>query len=158
VIRLGLRLAVAGGREAVLRLVVIAAAVALGVGMLLGILAAVNAVQLQGDRFAILNTSASTPGRPGADPLWWVARQDMYDMRVIDRIDVAATGPSTSPPTGRTRRCRRGSGAYPRRGSTSSRRRSATCWPPCHPTSSATGTRATEWERSDARRCPARPI
>jgi hypothetical protein len=100
VIRLGLRLAVTGGREAVLRLVVIAAAVALGVGMLLGILAAINAVQLQGDRYAIMNTAASTPGRPGADPLWWSANQDMYDNRVIDRIDVAATGPNSPVPPG----------------------------------------------------------
>ena len=61
-IRLGLRLAI--GREAILRLVMIAVAVALGVGMLLGILAWINAVQKQGDRYAIINTSATTPGTP----------------------------------------------------------------------------------------------
>jgi hypothetical protein len=44
VIRLGLRLAVSGGREAVIRLVLLAAAVGLGVGLLLTAVAATNAV------------------------------------------------------------------------------------------------------------------
>jgi hypothetical protein len=99
-IRFGLRLAVTGGREAVVRLVVLAAAVTLGVGMLLSILAGINALQAQGDRYAILNTGASTPAAPGADPLWWSVRRDMYDFRVIDRIDVAATGPHSPVPPG----------------------------------------------------------
>ena len=62
VIRLGLRLAVAGGREAVARLAVIAAAVALGVGLLLTTLAGINAVDAQNDRYAWLET-----GYAGAD-------------------------------------------------------------------------------------------
>jgi hypothetical protein len=99
-IRLGLRLAVAGGREAIVRLVIIAAAVALGVGMLLGILATINAVQAQGDRYAWLSTDAATRAEAGADPLWWSVRQDMYDMRLIDRIDVGATGPNSPVPPG----------------------------------------------------------
>lgn len=99
-IRLGLRLAVAGGREAVVRLVIITAAVALGVGMLLSILAAINAVQQQGDRYAILNTTEATPGKPGADPLWWAQRHDVYHRRSIDRIDVAAVGPAAPVPPG----------------------------------------------------------
>ena len=48
-IRLGLRLAVSGGREAVVRLVVVAAAVGIGVGLLLTVAAAVNAVNVQND-------------------------------------------------------------------------------------------------------------
>ncbi|GAA0955620.1 ABC transporter permease [Virgisporangium aurantiacum] len=99
-IRLAMRLAVAGGREAILRLAIIAVAVALGVGMLLGILAGLNAVQLQGDRYAILNTGEGTPGEPGADPLWWSLRTDMFDNTVIDRIDLAATGPNSPVPPG----------------------------------------------------------
>lgn len=99
-ISLAVRLAVAGGREAVVRLVTIAAAVALGVGMLLGILAGLNAVQEQGDRYAILSTGPGTSGTPGADPLWWSLRQDMFDDTVIDRIDVAATGPDAPVPPG----------------------------------------------------------
>jgi hypothetical protein len=99
-IRLAMRLAVAGGREAILRLVTIAAAVALGVGMLLGILAGLNAVQTQGDRYAILSTGAGTPAKPGADPLWWSQRLDIFDNTVIDRLDVAATGPNSPVPPG----------------------------------------------------------
>ena len=55
-IRLGLRLAVAGGREAAVRLVVIAVAVALGVGLLLATLAGINAVNAQNARYAWLET------------------------------------------------------------------------------------------------------
>jgi hypothetical protein len=99
-IRLGLRLAVTGGREAVVRLVIITAAVALGVGMLLSILAAINAVQKQGDRYAILNTSPATRAKPGADPLWWAQRHDIYNRTAIDRIDVAALGPNSPVPPG----------------------------------------------------------
>ncbi|MFJ4674778.1 FtsX-like permease family protein [Kitasatospora sp. NPDC088783] len=55
-IRLGLRLAVSGGREALTRLLVTAVAVAVGVGLLLTTLAAVNAVHAQNDRYAWLNT------------------------------------------------------------------------------------------------------
>jgi hypothetical protein len=56
VIRLGLRLAVSGGREAVVRLIVLAAAVGIGVGLLLAVVAAVNAVGVQNDRYAWLDT------------------------------------------------------------------------------------------------------
>jgi hypothetical protein len=64
----GLRLAVAGGREALTRLVIIAAAVSVGAGLLLATLAGVNAVNAQLTRYASLYPHASTGG--GADPLW----------------------------------------------------------------------------------------
>ena len=61
-IRLGLRIAVAGGREAVVRLATIATAVAIGVGLLLVTLAGINAVNAQNARYAWLNTSTgNTP-------------------------------------------------------------------------------------------------
>jgi hypothetical protein len=63
VIRLGLRLAVSGGREAVVRLVVLAVAVGIGVGLLLTVVSAVNAVGTQNDRYAWLDTG--TPGAAG---------------------------------------------------------------------------------------------
>jgi hypothetical protein len=47
VIRLGLRLTLNGGREAAVRLVITALAVALGVGMLLITLAGINAINAQ---------------------------------------------------------------------------------------------------------------
>jgi len=50
VIRFGLRLTLRGGREAVTRLVLIATAVAIGVGLLLCTLAGINAVNTQNAR------------------------------------------------------------------------------------------------------------
>jgi len=104
VIRLGLRLTLAGGREAAVRLAVIAAAVALGVGMLLATLAAVNATGTQNDRNAWLNTGAPQPAQQSApqagDPLWWLLRPEGFEGRTIGRIDVAATGPRSPVPPG----------------------------------------------------------
>jgi hypothetical protein len=94
----GLRLAVAGGREALTRLVVIAAAVAVGAGLLLATLAGVNAVNAQLTRYAAMFPIASTGGE--ADPLWWSTRQDYFQGKQIVRIDVAATGPSAPTPIG----------------------------------------------------------
>ena len=51
-IRFGLRLTLRGGRDAATRLVLIATAVAIGVGLLLATLAGLNAVNTQNARFA----------------------------------------------------------------------------------------------------------
>ncbi|SCF14168.1 ABC transporter permease [Micromonospora chokoriensis] len=96
-IRFGLRLAVAGGREALTRLLVIAAAVAVGSGLLLTTLAGVNATNAQLTRYASMYPNASTGD---ADKLWWSTRQDYFQGRQIIRIDVAATGPSAPTPVG----------------------------------------------------------
>jgi hypothetical protein len=102
VIRLGLRLTLAGGREAAVRLIVTAAAVALGAGLLLVTLAGINAVNAQRDRYAWLGTGAGrpSPARPAdgsasahaAEPLWWRLSADQLGGTAIDRVDVAATG------------------------------------------------------------------
>ena len=97
-IGLGLRLAVAGGREAFTRLVTIAAAVALGAGLLLATLAGLNAVNAQLTRYASLYPHASTGG--GADPLWWSTRRDYFQGKQIVRVDVAATGAGSPTPVG----------------------------------------------------------
>ncbi|MEU8169844.1 FtsX-like permease family protein [Micromonospora sp. NPDC049004] len=97
-IRFGLRLALAGGREALTRLLVIAAAVAIGSGLLLTTLAGVNAVDAQLTRYASIYPQASTAG--AADPLWWSTRDDFFHGKPILRIDVAATGPSAPIPAG----------------------------------------------------------
>lgn len=97
-IGLGLRLAVAGGREALTRLVIIAAAVAVGAGLLLATIAGVNAVNTQLTRYAAMFPQASTGGNP--DALWWSTREDYFHGRQIFRIDVAATGPSAPVPSG----------------------------------------------------------
>ena len=100
-IRLGLRLTLQSGREPMLRVLVTAAAVALGVGLLLAALAGVNGLHAQTDRGAWLDTSAqasrptSTSGR-----LWWLSSTDQFGNQAIDRIDVAATGPNAPVPPG----------------------------------------------------------
>jgi len=104
VIRLGLRLTLAGGREAVVRLVLLVASVGLGVGLLLIAVAGVNAVNTQNGRYAWLSTgnavAADSAAKTSADPLWWLIRADRFDGQLIGRIDVAATGPTSPVPPG----------------------------------------------------------
>ena len=106
-ISLGLRLTVAGGKEAVTRLAMIAVAVAIGVGLLLTTLAGLNAVKNQNARYAWLETGYTAPGTPGiatttthTDPVWWKLSVDYYQGKRIGRIDVAATGPNPPIPPG----------------------------------------------------------
>jgi hypothetical protein len=58
-IRLGLRLTLNGGREAMVRLVLTAVAVALGVTLLLAAVAGINAVNTQNVRYAWLSSGAA---------------------------------------------------------------------------------------------------
>jgi hypothetical protein len=108
-IRLGLRLALASGKEAAVRLVIIAVAVALGVGLLLAALAGSNAVSAQNARYAWLNTGAgsttasvSTERRADdpVDPVQWLLSRDYFHAQTIGRIDVAATGSNAPVPPG----------------------------------------------------------
>ena len=100
-IRLGLRLTLGSGREAALRVLVTAAAVALGVGLLLAALAGVNGLHAQTDRGAWLDTSAQA-SRPtsASHRLWWLSGTDLFGNQAIDRIDVAAAGPDAPVPPG----------------------------------------------------------
>ena len=103
-IRLGLRLAVSGGREAVIRLVILTLAVGLGVGLLLTALSTINAVNAQNGRYAWLYTGNShepdRPARAGTDPLWYSASPDDFGGQTVVRVDVAATGPTSPVPPG----------------------------------------------------------
>ena len=111
-IRLGLRLTFNGGKEAAVRFVITAAAVALGTGLLLITLAGLNAVNAQNARYAWLSTGAAPssaarpPGTsarapaPAPDPLWWLLSVDEFTGRLIGRVDVAATGPRSPVPPG----------------------------------------------------------
>jgi hypothetical protein len=119
-IRLGLRLALASGREALVRLIVIGLAVTIGTGLLLATLAGINAVHDQNARFGWLNSAiapaattsaiagpAATTGAAagpaattGADPLWWSLREDYFRGETIARVDVAALGPRAPVPPG----------------------------------------------------------
>jgi hypothetical protein len=103
VIGLGLRLVVSGGREAITRLVVLAVAVGLGVGLLLTAVAATNAVTTWNSRHAWYWTgTAWVPRGPaaGAAPLWWHPASDTFNGQPISRFDVAATGTSSPVPPG----------------------------------------------------------
>jgi hypothetical protein len=103
VIPLGLRLVLSAGREAVTRLVILAVAVGLGVGLLLTAVAATNAVSAWNGRNAWLWTgTAWVPPGPatGVAPLWWHPSGDIFDGQTIDRFDVAATGTSSPVPPG----------------------------------------------------------
>jgi FtsX-like permease family protein len=103
VIPLGLRLVLSGGREALTRLVVLAVAVGLGVGLLLTAVAATNAAVTWNNRHGWFWTgSSSVPaGRAaGIAPLWWHPGGDTFDGRTISRFDVAATGASSPVPPG----------------------------------------------------------
>ena len=65
-IGLGLRLVISGGREALTRLVVLAVAVGLGVGLLLTAVAATNAAVTWNNRHGWFWTgTASVPAEPG---------------------------------------------------------------------------------------------
>ena len=104
-IALGLRLTLRGGREALLRLLVITGAVALGAGLLLTTLASLNAVNAQNARYAWLETGASPVHRttPGRTAVWWRLSADMFAGTQIGRVDVAATGPRSPVPPGMSR-------------------------------------------------------
>ena len=82
-IGLGLRLVLSGGREAVTRLLVLAVAVGLGVGLLLTVVAATNAVSTWNNRHAWFLTGTASvppgPATPGIAPLWWHPSGDTFD-------------------------------------------------------------------------------
>ena len=115
---LGVRLAVSGGREALVRLVVLAVAVGLGVGLLLIAVAGINAVKAQNDRYAWLDTAGSPQShKPGARSAgvhhkspptasasravtWLLVTTDEFGRQDITRVDLAVTGPSSPVPPG----------------------------------------------------------
>ncbi|MFE4517740.1 FtsX-like permease family protein [Kitasatospora sp. NPDC056783] len=103
-ISFSLRLAVSGGREAVARLLMIAAAVAVGVGLLLSTFATLNALDRANERQLWMNTGArgATATAP-VDPLWWGARMDYYRGKTVFRADLAPTGPTSPLPPGLSR-------------------------------------------------------
>lgn len=110
-IRFGLRLTLRGGRESLIRLIVMALAVAVGVAMLLGTLATINALDKQNARGAWLATStfASGPRHEGqtpngaisnVDPTWLFISANQYESQVIIQVDVASVGANSLVPPG----------------------------------------------------------
>jgi hypothetical protein len=98
VIRLGLRLTLNGGREALVRLVILVISIGLGAGLLLIAVSGTNAVNHQNDRYAWLESTAYVKGQ--AAPEWWLVTADYYQGQVIGRVDVAGTGVMSPVPPG----------------------------------------------------------
>jgi FtsX-like permease family len=93
-----------GGREAIVRFLILAAAVGLGVGLLLTAAAATNAVTTWNNSHAWMWTGTSSvppgPATAGIAPLWWHPSSDTFDGQNIYRFDVAGTGTSSPVPPG----------------------------------------------------------
>jgi hypothetical protein len=111
-IRLGLRLTLHSGREAFTRLLLTTVAVALGVAVLLGVLAEFHAFQADANRSCwectqgapvpkALSTLAPA-ARAGRGELWNYSA-DYFEGRTIERLDVAALGPGAPVPPGISR-------------------------------------------------------
>ena len=103
-LRLGLQLTLRSGREALVRLVITAAAVAAGVALLLGVLAEFHAFQANASRACW----SCTTGAPIPSPLpshgeLWNDSVDFYQGQTITRLDVAPLGPGAPVPPGITR-------------------------------------------------------
>ncbi|HXL93485.1 MAG TPA: FtsX-like permease family protein [Streptosporangiaceae bacterium] len=98
-IRLGLRLTLSGGREAAVRLMLIAAAVALGAGLLLVTLAGVNGVNAQNGRYAWLQSAGTSQS---STAIWWNLTKDDFDGQTIGRLDLAPASADPVLPPGIT--------------------------------------------------------
>jgi hypothetical protein len=112
-IRLGLRLALHSGREALTRLLLTTVAVALGVAVLLGVFAVFHAFQADANRSCWECTQGATlPARlpaalgtlaPAGRAELWNYSVDYFQGRTIERVDVAALGTAAPVPPGVSR-------------------------------------------------------
>lgn len=101
--RLGLRLTLRSGREPFIRLLVTAAAVAIGVTIMLAVLADFHAFQVTNNRPSWESTtgqpvSAASASAPRSE--LWNYGNDIYRGQTIERLDVAALGPGAPVPPG----------------------------------------------------------
>ena len=100
-LRLGLQLTLRSGREALIRLLITAAAVAVGVALLLGVLAEFHAYQTNASKPCWSCTQgASVPGALPAHGDLWNNSVDFYQGQTISRLDVAALGANAAVPPG----------------------------------------------------------
>jgi hypothetical protein len=110
-VRLGLRLSLHSGREALTRLVVTSAAVAVGVAIMLAVLADFHAFEVTGHRPNWEGTQAMAAGhRPRAGTELWNYSDEVFRGQTIERLDVAALGSRAPVPPGISRLP--GSGQY----------------------------------------------
>jgi hypothetical protein len=104
--RLGLRLTLRSGREPFVRLVVTAVAVAVGVAIMLAVLADFHAFTTTNNRPSWESTqghavTATYAGTPRAE--LWNYSNDIYRGQTIERLDLAALGPGAPVPPGISR-------------------------------------------------------
>ncbi|HUO39680.1 MAG TPA: FtsX-like permease family protein, partial [Mycobacterium sp.] len=92
--RLGLRLSLRGGREALVRLLLTSLAVAIGVTILLGVFADYHAFQVTSRRPAWEKTQPAAGDAPVAKEALWNYSENIYRGRFIEQLDVAALGAS----------------------------------------------------------------
>ena len=100
-VRLSLQLALRSGREGLLRLLITAAAVGVGVALLLGVLAEFHAFQANASQPCWSCTQGAAVPRtlPSHGDLWNNS-VDFYQGQTISRLDVAALGPNAPVPPG----------------------------------------------------------
>jgi hypothetical protein len=103
-VRFGLRLTLRGGREGLVRLIVTAAAVAVGVAILLAVLADFNAFRTTNGRPCWECTAGpsvtAARAAPAARAELWNYADDVYAGQTIERLSVAALGPGAPVPPG----------------------------------------------------------
>ena len=107
-VRFGLRLTLRGGREGLVRLIVTAAAVAVGAAILLAVLADFNAFRTTNGRPCWECTSGpsvttAAQARPAGRAELWNYGDDVYAGQTIERLSVAALGPGAPVPPGISR-------------------------------------------------------
>jgi hypothetical protein len=92
--RLGLQLTLRSGREALVRLALTTVAVAVGVALLLGVLAEFNAFQAQSNQpcWACTGGNQQVPSPLPAHGELWNNSVDFYQGQTLTRLDVAALG------------------------------------------------------------------
>ncbi|HEX9064724.1 MAG TPA: FtsX-like permease family protein [Streptosporangiaceae bacterium] len=101
--RLGLRLTLRSGREPFARLVVTAVAVAIGVAIMLAVLADFHAFTASNNRPSWQSTvgrSLTSNYATATTSDLWNYSDDIYQGRTIDRLDVAGLGPHAPVPPG----------------------------------------------------------
>jgi hypothetical protein len=104
--RLGLRLSLRSGREALIRLILTSVAVAVGVAIMLAVLADFHAFQVTNSRPSWESTQGAPVSRQlGSAPHaeLWNYSNDIYRGQTIERLDVAALGPHAPVPPGISR-------------------------------------------------------
>ena len=104
--RLGLRLTLRSGREPFVRLIVTAAAVAVGVAIMLAVLADFHAFRVTSYRPSWESTSGQAVNAhmiPAPHAELWNYSNDIYRGRTIERLDIAALGPRSPIPPGISR-------------------------------------------------------